>query len=459
MENMIETQNVEYKEKFNEKALETLCAFANTQGGTLYIGISNSGEVKGVNVDNEFIRNITERITSKLGIYPEIHVEDREGKKIIKISVKPSPIPISFNGKYYERVGNTTREMTPERLKEFLLKGTNWDGLINKDANFDEIDEETIRSFIRKARSTGRLTIFEEDADIKTIFEHLKLSVKGKLTNASLILFGKDPQKYFINAVLRIVRLKNQTTIVGDRLITGNLFNQVVQGEEAIKNFINVRYEIKGLEREEIWDYPLPAIREALINALIHRDYFKFNVQTQIKIFDDYIWFYNIGGLPEGITLEDLKKPHSSVPRNPLIVHIFYLAGLIEEVGSGIGRMTESLRSQGLPEPEFKEEMGGFSVRFYKDIYTEENLRKMGLNERQIKAIMYLKTTGKITNKEYQELNLVSKPSATRDLQALVELGLLEQQGTTGKGTFYVLVKNPQTAQTTHKGLTKNSKE
>ena len=456
---MIETQNVEYKEKFNEKALETLCAFANTQGGTLYIGISNSGEVKGVNVDNEFIRNITERITSKLGIYPEIHVEDREGKKIIKISVKPSPIPISFNGKYYERVGNTTREMTPERLKEFLLKGTNWDGLINKDANFDEIDEETIRSFIRKARSTGRLTIFEEDADIKTIFEHLKLSVKGKLTNASLILFGKDPQKYFINAVLRIVRLKNQTTIVGDRLITGNLFNQVVQGEEAIKNFINVRYEIKGLEREEIWDYPLPAIREALINALIHRDYFKFNVQTQIKIFDDYIWFYNIGGLPEGITLEDLKKPHSSVPRNPLIVHIFYLAGLIEEVGSGIGRMTESLRSQGLPEPEFKEEMGGFSVRFYKDIYTEENLRKMGLNERQIKAIMYLKTTGKITNKEYQELNLVSKPSATRDLQALVELGLLEQQGTTGKGTFYVLVKNPQTAQTTHKGLTKNSKE
>ena len=209
MGNMIETQNVEYKEKFNEKALETLCAFANTNGGTLYIGISDSGEVKGVNVDNESIRNITEKITSKLGIYPEIYVEDRESKKIIKISVKPSLIPISFNGKYYERVGNTTREMTPERLKEFLLKGTNWDGLINKDANFGEIDEETIRAFIRKARSTGRLTIFEEDADIKTIFEHLKLSVKGKLTNASLILFGKDPQKYFINAVLRIVRLKN----------------------------------------------------------------------------------------------------------------------------------------------------------------------------------------------------------------------------------------------------------
>ena len=463
---MIETQNIEYKEKFTDKALETLCSFANTKGGILYIGISNDGKIVGVDVNNETIRTITEKITSKLGIHPEIKVEDREGKKIIKISVKPSPIPISFNGKYYERVGNTTRKMTAERLKEFLLKGTNWDGLINEDADFNEIDEETVRWFIKKAKSAGRLTIFEENENIKLIFEHLKLSIKGKLTNGALILFGKDPQKYFINAVLRIVRLKNQSTIIGDRLITGNLFKQVHQGEEAIKNFINVRYEIKKLEREEIWEYPLPAIREALINALIHRDYFKFNVQTQVKIFDDYIWFYNIGGLPEGITLEDLKRPHSSVPRNPLIVHIFYLAGLIEEVGSGIGRMIESLKSQGLPEPEFKEEMGGFSVRFYKDIYTEENLKKMGLNERQIKAVMYVKEKGKITNKVYQEINNTTKKTASRDLSILVEKEILKQIGVTGKGTHYVLIKKnligdkgdikgTQRGQTLNKGATK----
>jgi len=191
MEIMIETQKMEYKEKFSDRALETLCAFANTKGGTLYIGIADDGGIVGVDVNNENIRAITEKITSKLGIHHEIEVENREGKKIIKIFFKPSPIPISFNGKYYERVGNTTREMTSERLKEFLLKGINWDGLINKDANFDDIDGETIRLFIRKARSTGRLTIFEENTDIKTIFEHLKLSVRGKLTNASIILFIK----------------------------------------------------------------------------------------------------------------------------------------------------------------------------------------------------------------------------------------------------------------------------
>jgi len=450
---MIETQNVEYKERFSERALETLCAFANTKGGTLYLGISDKGQIVGVDIDNQTIRTITEKITSKLGIHPEIEVENRKGKEIIKISVKQSPIPISFNGRYYERVGNTSREMKPERLKEFLLKGKNWDGLVNKEADFDEIDKETVRLFIRKARNVGRLTIFEEKTEIKDIFEHLKLSVNGKLTNASLILFGKDPQNYFINAVLRIVRLKTQTTIIGDRLIEGNLFQQVFKGEEAIKNFINVRYEIKGMEREEIWDYPLPAIREALINALIHRDYYKFNVQTQIKIFDDYVWFYNIGSLPEGITLEDLKKPHSSVPRNPLIVHIFYLAGLIEEVGSGIGRIMDSLKSQGLPEPEFKEEMGGFSVRFYKDIYTEEYLRKLGLNERQIKAVMYVKEKGKITNKEYQELCNISKPMATIDLRGLVEKGVFEKAGITGRGTEYILLR--QRANNGLKGLIK----
>ncbi len=437
----IETHSVEYKEKFTDRVLETLCAFANTKGGTLYIGISDDGKIVGVDINSETIRTITEKIVSKLGIHPEIEVESKNKKKIIKISVKPSLIPISLNGKYYERVGNTTREMSQERLREFLLKGTNWDGLINEKVGFDEIDKEAVKLFIRMAKNKGRLTIFNENTDLKTIFEHLKLSVKGKLTNAAIILFGKDPQKYFINAVLRIVRLKNQTTIIGDRLISGSLFNQVFQGEEGIKNFINVRYDIKDLVREDIWEYPLAAIREALINSLIHRDYFKSNVQTQVKIFDDHIWFYNIGGLPDGITLEDLKKPHSSVPRNPLIVHIFYLTGLIEEVGSGIGRIIESLKSQGLPEPEFKEEQGGFSVRFYKDIYTEENLRKMGLNERQIKAVMYVKEKGKITNKEYIKEFLVSRQTATRDLTELVNKGLFEFRGRGKRDAYYTLVE------------------
>jgi ATP-dependent DNA helicase RecG len=127
------------------------------------------------------------------------------------------------------------------------------------------------------------------------------------------------------------------------------------------------------------------------------------------------------------------------IPRNPLIVHIFYLGGLIEEVGSGIGRIIESLRLHGLPEPEFKEEMGGFSVRFYKDIYTEENLRIMGLNQRQIKAILYVKEMGIIKNMDYQRLTGVSRQMATIELTSLVKKGILVKIGKAGAAVAYTL--------------------
>ncbi|MBU4509812.1 transcriptional regulator [bacterium] len=330
--------------------------------------------------------------------------------------------------------------MQGEELRSFFIKGTNWDGLTGN-YSLDEIDTETVRKFIRMAVGSGRLRIEGEKEDIKTIFEKLKLIINGKLTNGAIMLFGKNPQKYFINALVRVGRFKDEITIIGDRRIEGNLFKQIEEAEEAIKNFINVRYEITGeqLTRKNIWDYPLEAIREALLNSVIHRDYFKYNVQTQIKIFNDWIWFFNIGGLPEGITLEQLKTTHPSVARNPLIVHIFYLAGLIEEYGSGIGRIISSLKEANLPEPEFKEEFAGFSLYMRKDYYTEERLKEIGLNDRQIKAVIYVKEKGKITNKEYRELNGVIKKTASRDLGALTNMRILEKVGSTGKGTYYIM--------------------
>ncbi len=437
----METQDIEYKEKFGERALREICGMANSKGGIVYIGISDNGEVVGIDVNNEKLREITERIVQNLGIHPEIEIENRKGKNIIAIKVKKSHVPISYKGIYYERVGNTTREMSPERLKRYFLKDINWDSLICENAKFSDIDSSAVRYFVARAKKIGRLLYFDEDSNIEEVFEHLKLSIGGKITNGAVLLFGKDPQRFFINAMLRVVRLKDPITIVGDRIIDGNLFQQVTQGEEAIKQFINVRYEINKLQREQIWDYPLEALREALINALIHRDYFKSSVQTQIKVFDDYIWFYNPGGLPEGMTLEQLYKPHPSVPRNPLLVHIFYLAGFIEEVGSGIQRIISAMNRSNLPDPMFKEEMGGFSVYLRRDIYTEAYLKNLGLSERQIKAVLYAKENGKITNREYQILTGVSRQTATIDLKDLVKRNIFVKEGSKGPSVYYKLSK------------------
>jgi ATP-dependent DNA helicase RecG len=324
--------------------------------------------------------------------------------------------------------------MKPQKLRAFILSSMPWDSIAG-DFSFDEIDAETVNRFVRLAVAKKRLTDLSLNEPLKTILEKLEFISNGKLTNGAILLFGMNPQKYFINHCVRIGRFKTETTIIDDKWAKGNLFLQFEETLNILKQYIAVRYEIKGIQREDIWDYPIPALREAILNAIIHRDYFNVAVFTQIKVYDDHIWFTNHGGLPDGITLDELTKPHKSHPRNPLIAKAFYLAGYIEQYGSGTIRMVEWMKEAGLPEPEYKEEMGGFSVYFYKDIYREENLIKMGLNDRQVRSVIYAKKMGKITNKEYQELCNVKKRQATDDLKKLEDKGVLERIGITGKGT------------------------
>ena len=450
-----EGTTIEFKEVLNKAAFKTLSGFANTDGGVVVLGVTDRKEAIGITINDKFIQEIVNRVVHNLGIHPSVERRKVDRKTVVLIKVDRSTLPISFEGRYFKRVGNTTREMQGEELRRFFIRGTNWDGLTGE-FSLEEIDDETMRTFIRMARNCGRLPLADTSEDVMTILEKLKLVMDGRITNAALILFGKDPQRYFINASVRIGRFRDETTITGDRLIHGNLFQQVEKAEETLKNFINVRYEIAGesLVRKNVWEYPLEAIREGLLNMIIHRDYFRYNVQAQVKVFDDELWFFNIGGLPEGITLEQLKTVHPSVARNPLIVHVFYLAGLIEEYGSGIGRMMKALDNAGLPDPEFREEFGGFSLYLRKDPFTEDRLKELGLNARQIQAVVHVKKMGSLTNTEYQELCGTSQRSASRDLAGLAAKQILILEGTTGKGTRYVLM-TPQRRQVKDKDATK----
>lgn len=162
-------------------------------------------------------------------------------------------------------------------------------------------------------------------------------------------------------------------------------------------------------------------------------------INVQIKVYDDRIWFYNVGGLPEDWDTEKLLSCDASMPRNPTIFNIFYLAGIVESVGSGIERMTNALKNAGLPELKIEANHVDFTLVFLKDAYTEEYLQKLGLNERQIKAVMYVKEKGRITNREYQELNLCSRNTASNDLKDLTQKGILKESGKKGMGAYYVI--------------------
>jgi len=435
---MEESQDIEFKERWNDENLKTLCAFANGNGGVLFLGIRNDGTPVGVENPEELLETLPNKIRNNLGIVPDITLETLEGKKVIRIEIKSYEIPVSYRGRFYVRSGSTTQEISGYDLAKIIMKKLqiSWDSLPSE-AGIEELDEITVEKF--KEMAQERLAISEKDSPQK-ILENLELMKDGKLTNAAVLLFGKNPQKYFLNSISRVGRFKSPTEVVDTIIIKGNLFEQVEALVNAIKKHINVRYVIEDIHRKDVWDYPLPAIREACINALIHRDYTNpTETEIQIKIYDDHIKFWNPGKLPEGITIEDLKGEHVSRPRNKLLAMVFYYAGLIERWGTGTTRIVSLCIEHGLPEPEFKEEFGGFTVELWKDIYNEERLRKLGLYERQIKAVLYVKERGKITNKEYQNITGVKKRQATEDLRHLEKLGILERVGTTGKGVHYVL--------------------
>jgi len=445
--NEIETRELEFKEKPNSALFKTLSAFSNTNGGVAFVGVSDKKEIIGYRCSNADLKELSDTIVNTLAIHPVIEPVRCEGKTILRIDVKKSKNSVAYEGKYYTRIGNTTRLLDMEAYKELVLSGIEWDAL-SSPRRLADIDKETIRVFVRLAKSAGRLPGADEREPVAAILTRLGLMNGDQLTNAAFLLFGKKPKEpYLSDAVLRIGRFKDGATIIGDRWITGNLFLQFAEGEESLKNFINVRYEITGEtpERKEHWDYPLPALREALMNALVHRDYFKKHEQIMIKIYDDAIWFHNPGGLPKGLTIEQLKAKPQSVPRNPLITRIFYLAGYIEQYGSGIQRILTSFADAGLPEPEFQTDAWGLTLTMKKDIFTEEYLTQQGLNERQRLAITCLRKQGSISKREYQDLVSVSTRTALYDLNALVNKGVLVRVGT-GKSSRYSLATKSQNA-------------
>lgn len=451
-----ESSTLEFKENFNRETIVTAGAFANTRGGTILVGVSDGGEIKGVQTGKETLKDWANQISqgTEPRIIPEIEIEEVEGSSVIVIGVKEFPIkPVCVAGRCYRRVGNSNRVMQAQEVAQmhFDSAGMSWDKLPANDASMEDVDPERVKRYIKRANDSGRRKI--EDEKPFRVLEKLELIKEGKPAWAAILLFSREPQRFISQGVIHCGKFKEETIVVDDRMVGGTVVEQIDEAMDFIRKNINVRFVMTGRPtREQVWDYPLEALREAVINAVCHRDY-TIPSNTEVRIYDDRLVVWSPGGLPSGITLEDLYKPHSSELRNTGIAGALYDMELIEQWGRGINEMRKACVEAGLPEPEFEEHQG-FRVTFRKDIYTEEYLQGLGLNERQVKAVMYVKKRGRITNKEYQELNSVSKPMATIDLKELVTKAVLERIGKTGRGTEYILVK--QRTNNGLKGLTKD---
>lgn len=438
---MPEQQNIEYKQSWHDDYLKWVCGFANAHGGTIYVGKDDDGKTVGLADYKKLMDDLPNKIRDVLGIMAEVNLQDTGGLYFIEIITPPYSVPISLRGSYYYRSGSTKQELKGNALMEFLLRksGKTWDDVVEPRATLADIDEETVAQYKTDAAKAGRLPLDENALSLADFLNKLRLMENGQLKRAAIVVFGKDPGRFYPNQIVKIGRfggkdddLKFQEVVEGNLL---HLLRETVA--EFNRKFFVKPIHFEGLQRIEKDEYPVAAVREVLLNALVHRDYMSSFIQ--VRIYDDKLWVWNSGKLPENISLESLRGVHSSHPRNPLIADVCFKGGYIDSWGRGTLKIINSCLEAGLPEPSITEQFGGILVEIFKNRYTLEQLEKLGLRERQIKAVLFVAENGTITNSQYQKLVDVSRNTASNDLKSLVESGILISSGIRGAGASYKL--------------------
>lgn len=442
-----EGQTIERKESLGERneIVQTCAAFATAQGGRVYIGVRDNGRIVGVQIGKGTLEGLANDIAQNTvpKLVPAIKTMEKSGQTVIVVEVQENPAkPVTAYGRAYRRSGRTNQVLSAGDTAElyFATRGVTWDETIRADATLADIDGEKVRAFLSRARSEREWDI-AVDTPVELALQKLHLAKNGQLTVATLLLFGKHPQQFLLQARTRCARFKGDKEVefIDLKVSEGDIIHQVEEAMAFVRRntCMAARIEAGALERKEQWEYPLDAVREAITNAVCHRDYAD-SGNVVVKIFDDRLEVSNPGGLPAGMTVEDLKQPHESKPRNKLIADAFFLIKYIEQFGTGIGRMLEECRRAGVTAPDFESRRESFRIIFQKPVLLEARLAELNLSERQIKGIRYAQEHGRISRQEYETVAGVPTATAKRDLRKLVTNNVLAQEGK-GRSIRYTL--------------------
>ena len=350
---------------------------------------------------------------------------------LIKVEIKKSYAPVSYNGKFFIRSGSVSYELKGNELTQFLLKkyGKTWDDITEENFNLQEIDNETIEKF--KILAADRIPSIIHEKDTETLLRKLNLYDGKYLKRAAVLLFAKDPQKHFIQSHSKIGRFLSETNILTSDIVEGNLINQV----NTILDILRTKYlksyiSFEGIRRREKLEYPYEALKEAVVNALIHRDYLNTS-NLQIKVYDNKITMTNGALLPPEITIEKLKQAHASIPANPIIASVFYKAGLIENWGRGTINIVNDCLDYNIPEPKFDFDANIFWITFFKNDNVPDN--------RLEKIITLIGNNNKILLQEISNQLNVSKRTIRRDLEKLKQQNKIKRIGSEKSGHWEIV--------------------
>ena len=338
---MKENQHIEWKRQWDDEHLKWLCAFANADGGSLCIGMDDSGRPVPLKNEKDLLQHLPTKIRDQLGIIADVNLVETPEGDYIRIDIPPSDRLVSCHGHFYYRSGSTAMEVTGAALEQMLLqrKGSTWDAETMPGVTIEELSEAAFDLYRKKAVANGRQDRLFLSETRETILENLRLVREGKLTRAAVLLFHPEPDRFFFGATLRLGYFQTLADLIYQDEFKGPLFVQLDTFMDTLYlKYLRAYITYEGIQRIDEYLFPREAIREAILNALVHKDYSQKN-PIQVKVFESQMHIYNPGHLPTGWTPESLLQKHASIPFNPLIAEAFYRAGEIEHWGRGVEKI------------------------------------------------------------------------------------------------------------------------
>ena len=363
---MKENQRIEWKESWRDEYLKWICGFANAEGGVLHIGRNNKGVVVGVPNAARLIEEIPNKVRDILGIVVAVNLHEEAGKEWLEIEVEPYPSPVSYKGEYYVRSGSTKLELKGAALDRFLLRkqGRTWDGAPVPRVSPRDLSKTAITGFRKLAKESRRLDASVLRESGAGLLDKLNLLDGGHLKRAAVLLFHPDPERFITGAYVKIGYFRTESELLYHDEVHGDLFSQAQKTMELLlTKYLKAAISYRGIHRVETLPVPEPALREAMLNAIIHKDYAS-GSPVQIRVYADKLKVWNAGELPDNWSVANLLGEHSSRPFNPSVANAFFRAGEIEAWGRGVQRIFDACREAGTPAPSIRYQPGDLWLEF-----------------------------------------------------------------------------------------------
>ncbi len=448
---MMEDLHTEFKRDWDSKYLRNVAALANTDGGVIYIGLSDDGTLYGINDLERLLKQIPDDIQNILGIVPIVDHHSKDGKEYISITVSKSRDVVFYGGKIFIKSGSTTRELKGADGRIYLMKkyDFSWTDDPSNRVTVEDLNNGTFEDFKREGFTREKITSGELELDIKSLFKKLDLLVDGRPKLGAVLLFHHEPLMFTSGACVKIGKFEGSDILYQD-MVTGPLFSM----PDRVVDLLMTKYSIspityEGIKRIDKPSYPREALREAVLNSIIHADYGA-RTPIQIKVYPDRMEIANDGSPPSDWTIDTLLTAHKSHPGNPSMATVFYRAGKIEGFGRGIQKILDQYTGSDAKAPEFKFNSSEFTITLYDENYIEgiptqtsinewkDNLSKVKLSDNEL-AVYDLIVHSEFTSARDVASKLgISYASVNRAISLLVDKEMIKRVGSKKSGHWIV---------------------